>query len=87
LRTESISRRLAALEAKVTPKMHPLKAQLIQHPTFARLVADLGLNFEEIKKLPGPFDGLPRDTVRLIADRLKALNAADRTAYEEKVCF
>lgn len=76
MRTESISRRLAVLEAKVTPKMHPLKAQFIQNPAFARLVADLGLNFDEIKKLPGPFDGLPRDTVRSIAERLKARIAA-----------
>ncbi len=76
MRTESISRRLAALEAKVTPKMHPLKAQLVQDPMFARLIADLGLSFEEIKKLPGVFDGFPRDTVRLIVERLKAASAA-----------
>jgi len=76
MRTDSISRRLSVLEAKVTPKLHPLKAQFIQHPAFARLVADLGLNFEEIKKLPGPFDGLPRDVIRLFYERLKALNAA-----------
>lgn len=76
MRTESISRRLAALEAKVTPKMHPLKAQLIQDSRFASLVADLGLNFEEIKKLPGVFDGFPRDAVRLIVERLKVASAA-----------
>lgn len=76
MRTESISRRLAALEAKVTPKMHPLKAQLVRDPRFARLVADLGLDFEEVRKLPGVFDGFPRDTVRLILERLKVASAA-----------
>lgn len=76
MRTEAISRRLAALEAKVTPKMHPLKARLVQDPRFVRLVADLGLNFEEIKKLPGVFDGFPRDTVRLFVERLKVASTA-----------
>ena len=57
--TESISRRLKAIEAKVVPRMSPMKRMLVELPEFERLVSGFGLDFEEIKALPGALHFLP----------------------------
>ena len=77
MRTEYISRRLNAVEAKVCPKLTPLKAALVENPAFKRLVEAFELDFEVIRKLPNVFDGFPREALRLIADRLRELERRD----------
>ena len=72
--TESISRRLKAIEAKVVPRMSPMKRMLVELPEFERLVSGFGLDFEEIKALPGALDGFPRVALRLLVDRLRIVN-------------
>lgn len=72
--TESISRRLKAIEAKVVPRMSPMKRMLVELPEFERLISGFGLDFEEIKALPGALDGFPRDALRLLVDRLRIVN-------------
>ncbi len=73
--TESISRRLAALEAKVAPKLSPLDALLCQNERFVALVSGQGLNIDDLKRSGNVLGALPRDLLRAIAERLKVANA------------
>lgn len=77
--TESISRRLAALEAKVIPKLSPLDVLLCQNEKFVALVHGQGLNIDDLKRTGSVLGVLPRDLLRALVDSLKRANAAGRT--------
>ena len=72
----TLERRLAGIEAKLMPKPSPVKAMLMGMPGFKNLVTGHGLDYEQISKLPGACDGLPRDLLRALVERLKAEIAA-----------
>lgn len=74
--TESISRRIAALEAKVAPKLSPLDALLCQNEKFVALVCGQGLNIDDLKRSGNVLGTLPRELLRALVERLKVANAA-----------
>lgn len=76
MRTESISRRLAAAEAKVMPKPSALDALLCQNEKFVSLISGMGMSIEDLKRSGSILGALPRDLLQLMVDRLKVLNAA-----------
>jgi len=75
MRTESISRRLAALEAKVTPKISLHEQRLLENERFARVLDSHGVSVEDFKRKG--LGALPRDLLRALVERLRAsmLNA------------
>lgn len=75
MRTESISRRLAAVEAKLMPKPSALDVLLCQNEKFLALLCSQGLNIEEMKRVGSVVGALPRELLQQIVDRLKVLNA------------
>ncbi|MEN6630778.1 MAG: hypothetical protein ABFC42_14160 [Sulfuricella sp.] len=74
MRTESISRRLATLEAKVAPKISGQELRLLQSPVFAAMLGEHGVSVEDYKRRG--FGALPRDLLRALVERLKVANAA-----------
>lgn len=74
MRTESISRRLAVLEAKVAPKISPLEQRLLENERFVRVLASHGVSVDAFQR--NGLGALPRDLLRAIAERLKARIAA-----------
>lgn len=68
-RTESISRRLAVLEAKFAPKISQHELDLLQSPTFVRVLGERGVSLEDFKRKG--LGALPRDFLRLLINRLK----------------
>jgi hypothetical protein len=73
MRNETISRRLAALEAKVTPKISLHELRLLQCPGFTGVLSEHGVSVEDFKRKG--LGALPRDLLKRIVDRLKVLNA------------
>lgn len=69
MRTESISRRLAALEAKVAPKISQHEQRLLQVPAFARLLGERGVSVEDFKRKG--LGALPRDLLRALVETLR----------------
>lgn len=69
MRTDSISRRLAAVEAKVAPKISQHELRLLDCPAFVRVIGEWGISVEEFK-CKG-LGALPRDFLRLLISRLK----------------
>lgn len=76
MRTESISRRLTAIEAKVMPKLSALDALLCQNEKFVALISGMGMSIEDLKRNGSVLGALPRELLQQIVDRLKVLNAA-----------
>jgi len=76
MRTDSISRRLAALEAKVAPKISRHELHLLQSPAFVRVLGEHGVSVEGFKRKG--LGALPRDFLRAIVERLKAVVAPDK---------
>lgn len=67
--TESISRRLAALEAKVAPKISQHELDLLQSPKFVRLLDDHCVSVDDFKRKG--LGALPRDLLRSLVDALR----------------
>ena len=76
MRIESISRRLAAVEAKLTPKLSALDALLCENEKFVSMISGMGMNIEDLKRSGSVLSALPRELLQLMVDRLKVLNAA-----------
>ncbi|WP_066884541.1 hypothetical protein [Dechloromonas denitrificans] len=74
MRTDSISRRLATLEAKLSPKTSPHELRLLQCPTFIVMLDAHGVAVEDFKRKG--LAALPRDLLGALAERLKVANAA-----------
>lgn len=74
MRTESISRRLAALEAKVAPKISQHELRLLQIPAFVRLLGERGVGVEDFKRKG--LGTLPRDLLRAMVESLRRSLAA-----------
>lgn len=74
MRTESISRRLAALEAKVMPKISNHELRLLQSPAFVGVLGEHGVSVEDYKR--NGFGALPRDLLRALVEALKRSLAA-----------
>ena len=50
MRTESISRRLAALEAKLSPKISPHELHLLQCPGFTGVLNEHSVSVDDFKR-------------------------------------
>lgn len=72
--TDSISRRLATLEAKVTPKISQHELRLLQIPKFVRLLGERGVSVEDFKRKG--LGALPRDLLRALVEVLRRSLAA-----------
>lgn len=82
--TQSIERRLAKIEQKLIPRLTEIEAYLCDCPEFVQLIADCGLNVEELRQRGNIIGSLPRDLLVLIVDRLKSLksNADGSNVYQ-----
>lgn len=69
MRTDSISRRLGAVEAKLLPRVPPLVQQLAQHAAFVGLLDSAGVTVEDFQR--NGLAALPRDVLRALVERLK----------------
>lgn len=69
MRTESISRRLAALEAKVVPKISPNELRLLQCKGFIGVLGEHGVSAEDFQR--HGLAALPRDLLRALVERLR----------------
>lgn len=69
-RTESISRRLSTLEAKMLTKKTSAVRSLLQSPAFLGLLDSYGVTVEAFQR--NGLAALPRDLLRAMVDRLKA---------------
>lgn len=69
MRTDSISRRLDAVEAKVLPKISQHELRLIDCPAFVRVIGERGVSVEDFKRKG--LGALPRDLLRAFVERLK----------------
>ena len=74
MRTESISRRLAALEAKLSPKISPHELHLLQCPGFTGVLNEHSVSVDDFKRKG--LGSLPRDLLRALVDALKRSIAA-----------
>lgn len=74
MRTESISRRLAAVEAKLLPRVPPLLQELVANAAFIRILDGANITVEEF--LRNGLTALPRDLLRSLVERLRVANAA-----------
>ena len=74
LRTESISRRLAAIESKVAPKTSPHELRLLQCKGFIWVLSEHGVSLEDFKRKG--LGSLPRDLLRALVEALKRANTA-----------
>lgn len=73
MRTESISRRLAALEAKVAPKISTHEQRLLENERFARVLDSHGVSVEAFRR--NGLAALPRDLLRALVERLRVATA------------
>lgn len=69
-----LENRVVKMEAVLTPPVSPLKALLIENAGFESLVMGYGVDFEVIKRLPGACDGLPRELLKVLVEKLLALS-------------
>ena len=67
--TSALHRRLAALEAKVAPKISEHELRLLQIPAFVRLLGDQGVSVEDFKRKG--LGALPRDLLRSLVEALR----------------
>lgn len=73
MRTDSISRRLAAIEGKILPRLSPVERRLLENPAFLRVLDFLGVAVDNFQR--NGLGALPRDLLRSIVERLKAVVA------------
>lgn len=71
--TDSISRRLAAVEGKILPKVQPHLQRLLQSPPFVEVLVSHGVTVEAFQR--NGLAALPRDLLRALVDRLKVAMA------------
>ncbi len=69
MRTESISRRLAALESKVAPKVSQHELRLLQCKGFIGVLSEHGVSLEDFKRKG--LGSLPRDLLRELVEALR----------------
>lgn len=74
MRNESITRRLAALEAKVAPKISQHELRLLQCPEFTGMLTEHGVSVDDFKR--NGLCALPRDLLRALAETLRRSLAA-----------
>ena len=70
MRTDSISRRLDAVEAKLMPRVPPCLQDLAMNEAFVRVLDGYGVAVEDF--LRNGLAALPRDLLRALVDSLKA---------------
>lgn len=70
MRTDSISRRLAALESKVAPKLTPVEKTLCQNDGFIAMLEAEGIDIGDFKR--AGLRALPHELKKLLVERLKA---------------
>lgn len=73
MRTESISRRLAALEAKVLPSIPQHLLRLLENERFVRVLDSHGVSVEAFQR--HGLAALPRDLLRALVERLRVAAA------------
>lgn len=78
MRTDSISRRLAALEAKLSPKISPHELRLLQCKGFIGVLSEHGVSVDDFKRKG--LGAFPRDLLRALVEALKRTNTAGQTA-------
>jgi hypothetical protein len=69
MRTDSILRRLDAVEAKLMPRVPPFLQDLAKNEAFVRVLDGYGVAVEDF--LRNGLAALPRDLLRALAERLK----------------
>lgn len=69
MRTDSISRRLAAIEERLLPKVPAHLQYLSQSPAFVGMLDAHGVSVDVF--LRNGLSALPRDLLRALVDRLK----------------
>jgi len=74
MRTDAISRRLAALEAKLSPKISSHELRLLQCPGFTEVLSEHSVSVDDFKRKG--LGSLPRDMLRALVDALKRSIAA-----------
>lgn len=67
--TTVLHRRLAAVEAKVAPKISQHELRLLDCPAFVRVIGERGVSVDDFKR--NGLGALPRDLLRDMVDRLK----------------
>jgi hypothetical protein len=70
MRTDSISRRLDAVEAKLLPQISQHELRLLDCPGFVRVIGECGVSVEDFKRKG--LGALPRDLLHALVDSLKA---------------
>lgn len=70
MRTESISRRLAALESKVAPKLTPIEKTLSENEGFIAMIRGEGVDVGAFKRQG--IRALPHELKKLLVERVKA---------------
>lgn len=69
MRTDSISRRLDAVESKLLPKISQHELRLLDCPAFLRVISECGVSVEDFKRKG--LGALPRDLLRALLERLQ----------------
>lgn len=70
MRSESISRRLASLEAKVAPNLTPVEKMLCQNEGFIVMIRGEGVDIGDFKRKG--LRALPHELKKLLVERLRA---------------
>ena len=72
----TLNKRLVKIEERVLPqKLSPVEAMLCDLPGFRKMVADIGLDIDQIIHTGDLWGNLPRDFVKQIVEGLRRLNA------------
>jgi hypothetical protein len=72
----ALNRRLVKIEEKILPpKLSPAEAMLCDLPGFRKMVADMGLDIDQIIRTGDLWGNLPRHFVKQILEGLRKLNA------------
>ncbi len=65
----TLSRRLAAVEGKILPKLSAIERRLLETPAFLGVLDSLGVAVEDFQR--SGLGALPRDFLRVMVERLK----------------
>lgn len=69
----TLSRRLAAVEGKILPKLSAIERRLLETPAFLGVLDSLGVSAEDFQN--NGLGALPRDLLRAMVERLKVILA------------
>lgn len=69
----TLSRRLATVEGKILTKVSPVEHRLLETPAFLGILDSHGVAVEDFQR--NGLGALPRDLLRAIVERLKAVVA------------